>query len=130
MIRNYLKTSLRNLWREKGSTALNLAGLTLGISSSLVLFLITRHMSSYDSHQSNRDRIYRVVTESEGNQGKNYTCGVPPVLPDAFRNDFPEAEEVTFTSYQNGGLITIPQSAGEPKRYEEEHGIVYAQPNY
>ena len=130
MLKNYLKTAFRNLWLEKGATALNLAGLTLGIASSLVLFLITRHMSSYDTHQPRRDRIYRVVTESDGNQGKNYSSGVPTVLPDAFRNDFPEAEEVTFTSYQNGGLVTIPQPNGEPKKYQEEHGIVYVQSNF
>jgi putative ABC transport system permease protein len=130
MLRNYLKTAFRNLWREKGSTTLNLAGLTLGIASSLVLFLITRHMSSFDVNQSRRDSIYRVVTESDGNQGKNYSAGVPAVLPDAFRNDFPEAEEVTFTSYENGGLITIHQPAGEPRKYEEERGIVYAQPSF
>ena len=130
MFKNYLKTALRNLWREKSSTILNLSGLTLGTTSSLILFLMVRHMSSYDTYHTKRDRIYRVVTESDGNTGKNYTSGIPPVLPEAFRNDFPEAEEVTFTSYQNGGLITLPQPTGEPKRYEEEHGIAFAQSNF
>jgi putative ABC transport system permease protein len=130
MLRNYIKTALRNLWREKGSTVLNLSGLTLGIASSLVLFLITRHMSTYDINQSKRASIYRVVTESDGNQGKNYTAGVPTVLPDAFRNDFPEAEEVTFTSYENDGLVTIHQTTGEPKKYQEEQGIVYTTPSF
>ena len=87
MLKNYIKTAMRNLWREKGSTILNLSGLGLGITSSLVLFLLVRHMSSYDTYQTRRDRIYRVVTESDGNNGKNYTSGVPTVLPEAFRND-------------------------------------------
>ena len=130
MLENYLKTSMRNLRREKEITTLNLSGLALGITSSLILFLLVRHMSSYDTYQSKRERIYRVVTESDGNNGKNYTSGVPPVLPEAFRNDFPEAEEVMFTSYQNGGLITLPQPTGEPKRYGEEHGIVFTQSNF
>ena len=84
MLENYLKTSMRNLRREKGITTLNLSGLALGITSSLILFLLVRHMSSYDTYQSKRERIYRVVTESDGNNGKNYTSGVPPVLPEAF----------------------------------------------
>lgn len=130
MIRNYIITALRNLWRSKGSTLINLSGLTLGITASLILFLLVRHQSSFDNFHSKLDRIYRVVRQSDGNQGKNYSAGVPPVFWEAFRMDFPEAEEVLFTSYRAGGLITIPQSQGEPKKYEEDKGIVYTQPNF
>jgi len=130
MLKNYFITAIRNLWRQKGNTFLNLSGLTLGIASSLILFMMIRHMSSFDNFQSKRDRIYRVVTESDGNDGKNYTSGVPCVLHTAFRNDFPEAEEVVFTSYDNGGLIALPQPVGEPKKYQEEHGIIHTQQNF
>ena len=130
MIRNYLTTAVRNLWREKGSTILNLSGLTLGIASSLILFLLVRHLSSYDNFHTRRDRIYRVVTESDGNNGKNYTSGIPQVLPEAFKNDFSEAEEVTFISNRGGGLITVPQKNGGPKKYAEERGIAFGQPNF
>ena len=130
MLKNYITTALRNLWRSKSSTLINLSGLTLGITTSLILFLLVRHQSSFDNFHSKRDRIYRVVRESDGNQGKSYSSGVPPVLPEAFRIDFPEAEEVVFTSYRAGGLITIPQLQGEPKRFAEDKGIVYTLPNF
>ncbi len=130
MLRNYITTALRNLWRSKSSTLINLSGLALGITTSLILFLLVRHQSSFDNFHSKLNRIYRVVGQSDGNQGKNYSAGVPPVLPEAFRMDFPEAEEVVFTSYRSGGLITIPQSQGEPKKFQEEKGIVYTQPGF
>jgi putative ABC transport system permease protein len=130
MIRNYLKTAFRSLWREKGSTSINIAGLTLGITSSLVLFLLVRHYASFDNFHSQRDRIYRVVNQSKGNNGNNYTSGVPAVLPEAFKDDFPEAEEVVFTSYRSGSLITIPQQSGAPKKYEEKSGVVFTQPSF
>ena len=130
MFRNYLKTALRNLWREKSSTILNLLGLTLGIAASLILFLLVCYHNGFDSYHEKRDRIYRVVTKSKGNSGDDYTSGVPSVLPDAFRLDFPEAEEVTFTSYRSGGLVTIPQGNGEPKKFEENRGISFVQPNF
>ena len=130
MLKNYLTTALRNLWRSKSSTTINIAGLTLGVATSLILFLLVRHQSGFDNFHSKRDRIYRVVTSSEGNQGRNYTAGVYPALPDAFKNDFHEAEEVVFTSYRAGGLVSIPQSQGEAKKYEEEKGIVYTSPDY
>lgn len=87
-------------------------------------------MTSYDTFHTKRDRIYRVVTESEGNDGKDHTSGIPNVLPAAFKNDFPEAEEVVFTSYNNGGLVTLPQPVGEPKRFQEKKGIVYTGQNF
>lgn len=130
MLRNYLKTAFRNLLREKASTLINIAGLTMGISCSLVLFLLVRHLSSYDNFHSKRDRIYRVVHQSDGNSGERYTPGVPSVLPDAFRLDFPEAEEVVFMSYRAGSMVTIPQPTGEPKRYNEEAGVVFTQSNF
>jgi hypothetical protein len=130
MIRNDVKAALRHILREKGSALLNIAGLTLGITCSLILFLLIKHLTSFDNYHAKRDRIYRVVTESDGNNGKFYTSGVPPALPDAFREDFPEAEEVTFTSYRAGATVKIPQEGSAPKKFKEEKGVVFAQPNF
>src|SRR5687768_2755814 len=109
MFRNYIKTAWRNISRQKGSTIINISGLTLGITCSLVLFLMVIHLASFDNFHSKRERIFRVVNESQGNQGTHYQAGVPTVLPDAFRADFPEAEEVVFTSYRSGSMVSIPQ---------------------
>jgi len=130
MLKNYLKTSFRNLWREKNKTTINILGLTIGIAASLTLFLIIRHHNSFDAYHTNLNRIFRVVTLSDGNTGKNYSNGIPSVLPDAFKSDFAEMDEVTFISYRAGSLITIPQPSGEPKRFEEERGVTFAQPNF
>lgn len=130
MFKNYLKTAIRNLFREKGSAAINLAGLTLGITCSLVLFLLVSFMYSFDDFHSKRDRIYRVVNQSQGNDELHYQSGVPAVLPDAFRTDFAEAESVVFMSYRAGSMVTIPQKQGESKKYKEEAGIVYTEPGF
>jgi putative ABC transport system permease protein len=130
MFKNYIKTALRNLSREKISTFINIAGLTLGITCSLILFLMVTYLSSFDSFHSKRDRIYRVVQQSDGNQGVDYQAGVPAVLPDAFRVDFPEVEQVVFTSYRSDALITIPQRSGEPKKYPEGSGVVFTEPSF
>jgi putative ABC transport system permease protein len=130
MIKNYLKTAFRSLWREKGSTFINITGLTLGITSSLILFLIITHYISFDNFHTKRDRIYRVVHHSKGNNGLDYSAGVPAVLPEAFKNDFTEAEEVVFTSYRAGSLISIPQANGELKKFNENNGLVFTQPTF
>lgn len=130
MIKNYLKTAWRNVIRQKGNTLINISGLTLGIACSLLLLLMVTYFSSFDKFHTKRDRIYRVVNKSQGNQGTEYQSGVPAVLPDAFRADFPEAEEVIFTSYRSNGLVTIPQRTGEPEKYQEERGIVFTEPGF
>ncbi len=129
MLRNYFKTALRNLLRQRGTTILNVSGLTLGIGTSLILFLLVRHHNSFDTYHTNYDRIYRANVQSDGNDDKNYTPGVFPVFSEAFKAEFPEAEEVTFISYRAGSFIVIPQAAGEPRKYDEEAGVAYAQPN-
>jgi putative ABC transport system permease protein len=130
MFRNYLKTAWRNIVRQKASTIINISGLTLGITCSVILFLLVAHIASYDNFQSKRDRIYRVVNHSEGKNGTSHQTGVPTVLPDAFKADFHEAEEVLFTSYRNDALILIPQENGESKKFQEENGVVLTDPAY
>ena len=131
MLKNYFTTAIRNLIHQKGSALINIAGLTLGITCSLILFLMVKHILSFDTFHTKKDRIYRVVSQSEGNKGKRQSSGIPPVLPDAFRSDFPEAEEVVFTTYRSDAMVTIPQpSPLEPKKYLEESGIVYTEPAF
>jgi ABC-type antimicrobial peptide transport system permease subunit len=132
MLRNYLVTALRNLWRKKGTTILNIGGLSVGVAGCLVLFILITHHNSYDKFHSKADRIYRVATRSIGNnQEEGFTTGVPAVLPEAFKNDFPEAEEVVFTGYRSGSLITVPQPNGiAAKKFSERQGVVFTQPSY
>src|SRR5690349_14200189 len=125
MLANYIKTALRNLWRQKGSAFINISGLSIGIAGSLILFILVRHHSTFDTFHKNKDRIYRVVGQSKGNTGNEYTGGIPAPLPEAFAGDFPQAEKVVFTSYRSDALITIEEGNSEPKKYQETAGVVY-----
>lgn len=131
MFKNYLITAIRTLTRQKGTSFLNIAGLTLGITGSIILFLLLQYHTSFDKAQRNYDRIYRVVTSSKSNDGGfNYSAGIPSVLPPSFREDFPEAEEVVFTQYHSGATVRVPQPGGENKIFSESSGVVYTEANY
>jgi len=131
MFKNYLITAYRSLTRQKGTTFLNITGLTLGITGSIILFLLLQYHTSFDKSQRNYDRIYRVVTSSKSNDGGlNYSAGIPSVLPDAFREDFPEAAEVVFTQYRSGATVRVPQPDGDNKVFSENSGVVYTEANY
>jgi len=127
MFKNYLTTAYRNLIRKRTSTFFNVAGLTLGIAGSIVLFLLITWILGYDKFQTNYSRIYRVVTDEGSGDDMFHTPGVPTILPVAFRNDFEEAEKVAITSFEGGGLVLIPQKDGEPVKYQERDGIVFTE---
>lgn len=128
MLKNYFKTAIRTLLRQKNTTLINVSGLTIGVAASFILFVLIQYHYSFDKFQSKYDRIYRVVTTSDSNTGSFHTPGIPSPLPPAFKLDFPETEEVLFTQYQSGALILIPQQSGESKKFEEERGVVYTDP--
>ena len=130
MLKVFIKSTFRTLLRNKASLFINIAGLTLGITSCIILFLILNDGASYDKHHANFNRIYRIVSQSRENGRDNFTEGIPPALPEAFRNDFHAVEHVVFTSYRRSSLITIEQPDGTFKKFEEPKGLVITQPSF
>ena len=61
MFKNYLKTAYRHLVRQPGYTALNVIGLTIGITSSLIIVLYLVNELSYDTHHENADNIISIL---------------------------------------------------------------------
>ncbi|MFI5154529.1 MAG: hypothetical protein ACHQET_14425, partial [Chitinophagales bacterium] len=62
MFKNFIKTSIRNLFRQKGYSLINLVGLALGIGCGLLLSLHVKEELSYEKEFPKHDRIYRVVS--------------------------------------------------------------------
>ena len=124
------KTSVRNLWKNKSHTLINVLGLSLGITCAIVLFLLIRFWLSFDTFHTNADRIYRLVRESTYQGNTDYMPGTPIPAIEAMRNDFPEIEEVVFMSYFMGGLVTVEDQKGKPRNFEESTGLVYVDSNY
>src|ERR1700749_3038738 len=72
MIKNYFKIAFRNFKRHKLFTFINIIGLSIGISTALVIFLIVQYDLTFDKFHKDSDRIYRVVT--------NYTFAGEPIF--------------------------------------------------
>lgn len=80
MFRKYLRIALRSLKKNKSTSAINILGLAVGISASLVIFLIVRYDFSFDKWEPHRDEIYRVYTKY-GEMGTN--SGISLLAPRA-----------------------------------------------
>ena len=69
MIRNYFKTEIRNLFRNKIYSFINIAGLSLGLACAMLIILYIKDEVSYDRFHTNGDNIYRVVTQEVKENG-------------------------------------------------------------
>jgi putative ABC transport system permease protein len=74
MFYNYLKIACRNLLKQRFYTFINIAGLTLGITSCLLIFMFVQHELSYDRFHRQGDRIFRVLRQGRIN---GETVGIP-----------------------------------------------------
>lgn len=94
MINHYLKTTLRNLMRNKFYSAINVVGLAIGITACILIMLYVQYEFSYDKFFKNSDRIYRVNMFTVSN-GKTYNIPYSPrPLARVLQDEVPEVEEV------------------------------------
>src|SRR5688572_6285121 len=68
MFKNYFKIAMRSLWRNRFFSAINIFGLAVAMSVSMGIIMLLADQIEYDSHNSKRDRIYRIITT--GNNGQ------------------------------------------------------------
>ncbi|MEQ8363893.1 MAG: ABC transporter permease [Cyclobacteriaceae bacterium] len=126
MWRNTIKSSLRSLLKNRSHALINLAGLSLGISSAIILFLVVRFELSFDDYHKNKDSIYRVVRIDN----QEYRSSATYPLIDAIRNDFPDIAHVTITDTNEGDpVFGITQPDGTVERFKETP-VAFVDPDF
>jgi putative ABC transport system permease protein len=104
MLRNYLKTAIRNLWKSKGFSAINIVGLAIGLSTCLLILIYVVDELSYDRFNSKADRIFRVDGEVKFGDNHSLMASAPSALGPTLLREFPEVEkEVRLRNY--GGVM-------------------------
>lgn len=130
MLRNYIVSATRILVRNPTYTLINVFGLSVGIGSAFIIFHILAIQTGFDTFHSKKDRIFRVVTDSDDNGRPNMTQGTPMPMAPALKNDFSEIETATRTYYMEEGLITIPSRDGRARKFQEKDGIAFLEPEF
>ena len=124
MFKNILKITLRNLIRNGSYTTINVLGLALGITCTLIIFLIVTFQLSFDNYHDEGENIYRVVTKEDAFGDIDYDTGVPYPLPEALRNDFPNIPLITIIDSNFGDpVISIDDGNGNVNRFEEKNAV-------
>ena len=131
MFRNYLSVAFRNLRRNKVFSVINILGLSIGISSALIIFLIAYYDFSFDRFEPGGDRIYRVVARSTSNGDINYNRGVAAPLGEAIRTGLSGVEEITTFRYFGVEKTTVPAGPRvQPASFKDQANVVFADEHY
>ena len=138
MIKNYIKTAFRSLYKNKGFTAINILGLALGLATCLLIVLYVVDELSYDRYNTKAGRIYRVNEDLKlGENSVQYAVAMPP-LAKTLVAGYPYVEDaarlkITGTTHVRKGsnnivenklvfadasifnVFTLPMISGNPK---------------
>lgn len=97
MIRNYFKVTVRNLFRQKLYSAINIGGLSIGIASFLLIFIYVQYEKSFDKFYPNADNIYNIYQQQPGNfsLGTDFFAVTPAALAPALIEEYPEVAYAT-----------------------------------
>lgn len=120
MIANYLMIALRNLRKHFTYSTINIAGLSLGLATCLLLMMWIRHELSYDQFHTNYDKLYRVSMEYSFGGQTAKTAQSPTALLPTLQSNFPEIESGTRyynTSSFGPFVVTKGDLAFEEPRY-------------
>ena len=93
MIKNYLKTAIRNIRKNKLFSAINILGLSIGIALCFVIMLYVQDELSFDRFNEKADRIYRIAFKASINGGNIFEANVMPPVAAALKREYPEVEE-------------------------------------
>jgi putative ABC transport system permease protein len=105
MFQNYLKVALRNLWKNKAFSAINIIGLATGLAVCLLIVLYVKDELSFDKYNANADRIYRIDGDIYFNNTEANMAVSPDPLGPALKRDYPVVEQVARVIYQGDILI-------------------------
>jgi hypothetical protein len=129
MLGNFLTVAFRKMARNKTSTLVNIVGLSLGISCSLMIAVLLRFEFSFNSQYPKKDRLYRVVTD-EIREGEVSQSGASPGgMAEALLKDFPDVEQAALVYVEGDGLFSIRHDGAE-RKFKERRTVTRVQPTF
>jgi putative ABC transport system permease protein len=120
MFKNFLKVALRHLWKNKTFSAINIAGLSVGLAVCLLIVLYVKDELSYDKYNAQSENIYRIDADISFN-GTQFTSAVSPApLVPTLKKDYPQI--VQYTRTRNYGEILVKKD----NQNIQNHNAVFA----
>lgn len=122
MLTNYFKFAFRAMARHKSFSAINIAGLTLGLTSCILIGVFVWDEYQYDKFIRDGQQVYRVYSEHLENTGNENFSVTPPIFATTLQQEFPEVEKTARILMSPE--LKILFEAGNHKAYEQGGLIV------
>ncbi|QXV64579.1 ABC transporter permease [Mucilaginibacter sp. 21P] len=103
MLKNHFKIALRNLWKHKVFSFINITGLSVGITACFFIFMYVAFELSYDKFHTKVDNIYRLVTDIKSPSETINTDATSWAFAPNLKPEFPEIE--AFVRVQRSGYL-------------------------
>jgi putative ABC transport system permease protein len=108
MLQNYFKTAMRSFARQKGYTAINIAGLTVGIVASLLILLWVQDEVKKDKFHQYDGQLFQVMRFMYLDDGEIITtASIPKPLAQKLEDDYPEVDHAVLLSWQQEMLFQL-----------------------
>jgi putative ABC transport system permease protein len=114
MLSNIIKVAIRNLIRHPGYTLINILGLAIGLTCSILILLYVKNEVTYDRFHQKSDRIYRVGVRGQMPGNELIQAVTAPPMMEALLNDYPEVDMVCRIGKFGGWLVSY-----EDKKFNE-----------
>ena len=105
MLRNYLKIAIRNLWKNKTFSFINIAGLAIGLSCFLLIALYVLDELSFDKYNANADRTYRINSDIRFGGADLHMPVTSDMMGQLLKKDYPQVEQYTRIYTFNGDKL-------------------------
>jgi putative ABC transport system permease protein len=92
MIKNHLKIAWRNIVKNKAHSLINIAGLSIGLACSLLIFLWVQNENSVDAYHANKLRLYKVYEREYYDHKIDGNYDTPAIMADELKKVFPAIE--------------------------------------
>jgi len=131
MLKNYLITAFRNFWRNKVFSTINVLGLAIGISASLVIYLVVNYHFTFDKFEKDGNRIYRVVSVLNFSGEVYRNSGVTSPMGAAAKKELTGLDAVAPFRTNEEMKISVPEAGrAEPVVFKHQKNIVFADENF
>lgn len=126
MLSNYFKTTYRYIGKRKANAVIKLAGLTLVLTSVILLELYVSYQLSFDKDFEGSETIYRVNAERTENNALQHYAVVPPAVGPALKAEFPEVKAFTRIGFPGHALVKYNEKSFRPNGFVEADSTVFS----
>jgi len=111
MFRNYFKIGVRNLWKYKGYSFINIFGLAIGITCASLILLWVEDEMNFDQSIPEKELVFKIPTNQKyDGEWRTFSVATPGPLAAALKAEIPEITK-SARKRDNNFLLTVDEKS-------------------